>query len=167
MIAQDCFLEYAEVFGNYYGTARKAVEHAHAEGRDLILDIDIQGAAQVMRRAPEAVSIFILPPSPGVLEKRLRNRSVAEKVTSEEVIDRRLNASRLEVERLWEYRYALVNDVLEDAVDQLKAVVECERGSAGCNAALARGCLTQFPSSRLETALQAFGLRLPSVPPPN
>jgi guanylate kinase len=164
MIAEDAFLEYAEVFGNYYGTACSSVEKAHAAGRDLILDIDIQGAAQVMQRAPGAVSIFILPPSPAVLEKRLRNRSAAEKVTSEDVIERRLNAARLEVERLWEYRYALVNDVLEDAVDQLKAIVGFERGNASY-ASLAQGCLTQFPSTRLEFALQAFGLRLPPVAP--
>jgi guanylate kinase len=166
MIADDAFLEYAEVFGNYYGTARSAVQKAHAAGRDLILDIDIQGADQVMRRAPSAVSIFILPPSPGVLEKRLRNRSAAEKMTSEDVIERRLKAARLEVERLWEYRYALVNDVLEDAVDQLKAIVEFERGNTSGNyPQLATSCLTTAPSPRLEVALHAFGLSLPRAVP--
>jgi guanylate kinase len=165
-IKADAFLEYAEVFGNYYGTARDAVQHAHDAGKDLILDIDIQGAEQVMQRVPEAVSIFIVPPSPAVLEKRLRNRSAAEKVTSEEVIERRLNEARREVERLWEYRYALVNDVLEDAVAELKAIVESERRNASPEtAALARDCSTQAPSLRLQKALRAFGLGLPGVPP--
>ncbi len=168
MVRDDAFLEHATVFGNSYGTARSAVTHAHAQGRDLILDIDIQGAAQVMRRAPQAVSIFILPPSPAVLEKRLRNRSAAEKVTSEEVIERRLNAARLEVERLWDYRYALVNDVLEDAVDQLKAIVEYERGNASpAHAALAHACLTSKPSPRLASALREFGIGLPHMPHAN
>jgi len=162
MIATDAFLEFAQVFGNYYGTARSAVTQAHAAGRDLILDIDIQGAAQVMMRAPQAVSIFILPPSPAVLERRLRNRSAAERVTSEQVIETRLNAARLEVERVREYKYALVNDVLEDAVDQLKAIVEAERGTAtDAQRTLAESCYTRLPSARLQVALQAFGVALP------
>lgn len=163
MIAQDAFLEYAEVFGNYYGTARSSVEHAHQSGRDLILDIDVKGAEQVMRRAPNAVSIFILPPSPAILEKRLRSRSVAEKVTSEQVIECRLNAARLEITRLWEYRYALVNDVLEDAVDQLKAIVEFERDGGPAYRDLALSCLSRRPSPKLEAALQAFNLSLPRL----
>jgi len=164
-IRAGAFIEYAEVFGNYYGTARDAVQHAHAAGKDLILDIDIQGAAQVMARVPEAVGIFILPPSLDVLEKRLRNRSASEKVTSEEVIERRLKEARREVERIWEYRYALVNDILEDAVAELKAIVEFERGGASpATTALAAGCSTKEPSPRLVHALKAFGIGLPGVP---
>src|ERR1700709_32728 len=83
MIAAGEFLEWAEVFGNYYGTALSALGHARAAGKDLLLDIDVQGAVQVMKKLPEAVSIFILPPSPQVLERRLRNRSEAEHVTAE------------------------------------------------------------------------------------
>ena len=79
-------------------------------GKDLLLDIDVQGALQVMRKLPEAVSIFILPPSPQVLEMRLRNRSEAEHVTSEEVIERRLAEAKQEIEGVWDYKYALVND---------------------------------------------------------
>src|SRR5215469_6826986 len=75
MIAAGEFLEWADVFGNYYGTALAALDHAREAGRDLLLDIDVQGAEQVMKKMPEAVSIFILPPSPKVLEMRLRNRS--------------------------------------------------------------------------------------------
>ena len=103
MIAAGEFLEWAEVFGNYYGTARTALEHARAAGKDLLLDIDVQGAKQVMRRMPEAVSIFILPPSPEVLEMRLRHRSEAEHMTSEEVIERRLQQARSELEQVGEY----------------------------------------------------------------
>ncbi|MBS1820977.1 MAG: guanylate kinase, partial [Acidobacteria bacterium] len=81
MVAAGDFLEWAEVFGNYYGTAVSALRHAKDLGKDLLLDIDVQGAVQMMKKTPEAVSIFILPPSPQVLEKRLRNRSAAENMT--------------------------------------------------------------------------------------
>ena len=90
MVERGEFLEWAEVFGNYYGTALSALEHARAAGKDLLLDIDVQGAKQMMQKMPEAVSMFILPPSPEVLEIRLRNRSEAEHVNDEEVIERRL-----------------------------------------------------------------------------
>ena len=98
MIARGEFLEWAEVFGNYYGTALTTLARAHENGKDLLLDIDVQGAVQVMRKQPEAVSIFILPPSPEVLEIRLRNRSEAERMTSESVIDRRLAEARKELD---------------------------------------------------------------------
>src|ERR1700757_105795 len=94
MIAAGDFLEWAEVFGNFYGTARSALEHAREAGKDLLLDIDVQGAAQVMKKMPEAVSIFVLPPSPEVLERRLLNRSAAENMTDEVVIKKRLDAAR-------------------------------------------------------------------------
>ena len=100
MISAGDFLEYAEVFGNYYGTALGALGSAREHGRDLLLDIDVQGALQVMRKLPAAVSIFILPPSPQVLERRLRNRSEAEHMTSEDVIARRLLEARKELDRV-------------------------------------------------------------------
>ncbi|MEO6909717.1 MAG: guanylate kinase, partial [Edaphobacter sp.] len=115
MVAAGDFLEWAEVFGNYYGTAVSALEHAKAAGKDLLLDIDVQGAVQVMKKLPEAVSIFILPPSPDVLEMRLRNRSEAEHMTSEAVIEGRLAEARNELKRIDRYKYALVNDVLDQA----------------------------------------------------
>ena len=142
MIAAGEFLEWAEVFGNYYGTARTALEHARAAGKDLLLDIDVQGAKQVMRRLPEAVSIFILPPSPQVLEMRLRNRSEAEHMTSEEVIERRLQQARNELEQVWEYKYALVNDVLDQATAEMRAIVLYERGVRDGVTAVAEGCRT-------------------------
>src|ERR1035441_3954887 len=94
MVENGEFLEWAEVFGNYYGTAVSALEHARTAGKDLLLDIDVQGAKQIMERLPEAVSIFIVPPSREVLEMRLRNRSEAEGVTDEEVIQRRLQIGK-------------------------------------------------------------------------
>ena len=82
MVANNEFLESAEVFGNYYGTAAAALENARDRGHDLLLDIDVQGALQVLKKVPKAISIFILPPSPEVLEMRLRNRSQAEHMTN-------------------------------------------------------------------------------------
>jgi guanylate kinase len=156
MIAADDFLEHAEVFGNYYGTSLSALEHARIEGKDLLLDIDVQGAVQVMQKLPGAVSIFILPPSPEVLERRLRHRSVAEHVTSEEVIERRLKEAKKELDRIGEYRYAIVNDQLDEAVDELRAIVLTERGERDANLNLAASCSTRRPSARLQAALKSF-----------
>ena len=156
MIAADDFLEHAEVFGNYYGTALSALEHARLAGKDLLLDIDVQGAVQVMRKLPAAVSIFILPPSPEVLERRLRHRSVAEHVASEEIIARRLKEAQKELDRIGEYRYAIVNDQLDEAVDELKAIVLTERADANADRTLAQSCLTSARSARLVEALDSF-----------
>jgi guanylate kinase len=157
MIAQDEFLEHAVVFGdNYYGTARSALTQAQQAGHDLLLDIDVQGALQVMQRAQEAVSIFILPPNPDVLEQRLRHRSQAENVTDEEVIQKRLRQARRELERVGSYRYALVNDVLEQAVTEMRAIVLHARGVGGEETAIAAGCETVAHSQRLQAALASF-----------
>ena len=157
MIEREEFLEWAEVFGNYYGTATAALDHARVAGKDLLLDIDVQGALQVTERVPEAVSVFILPPSPEVLERRLRMRSEAEHVTAQEVIERRLAEARKEVNRVREYKYALVNDVLDEAVAELRAIVLAERGGGGEEVAeLAASCLTAAPSDRLLKALASF-----------
>jgi guanylate kinase len=123
MIAADEFLEYANVFGNYYGTARRFLRQAETNGNDLLLDIDVQGAAQIKKKIPEAVSIFILPPGREKLEWRLRNRGL----DSEAVIRRRLDTARREIENYSHYRYILVNDQLEQATDELKAIVLAER----------------------------------------
>jgi guanylate kinase len=156
MIAADEFLESAEVFGNYYGTARSALEHAKAAGKDLLLDIDVQGAVQVMDKLPSTVSIFILPPSPEVLDRRLRQRSAAEKGTSEEIIARRLQEAQNELNRISLYKYAIVNDQLEEAVDELKAIVLTERDHSEADRTLAQRCRTNNPSDRLIIALQSF-----------
>ena len=159
MIAAGEFLESAEVFGNYYGTALSALEHARIAGKDLLLDIDVQGAVQVMERMTEAVSIFVMPPSPEVLEMRLRNRSQAEHVTAEDVIARRLSQARSELAELPKYKYALVNDVLEQAVMEMRAIVLCERGEDEGVAAVASSCRTDAPSPKLQSAMKTFDVK--------
>ena len=157
MIEANEFLEWAKVFGsNYYGTAVSALEHARISGHDLLLDIDVQGALQVMKKVPEAVSIFILPPSPQVLEMRLRNRSQAEGVTDEAVIDARLSQARKELQHLADYKYALINDQLDQAASEMRAIVLRERGEAGEVAEVATHCLTTTHSARLDTVLASF-----------
>ena len=130
MIAADEFLEWAEVFGNYYGTALSALDLAAQHGTDLLLDIDVQGALQVMQKMPDAVSIFILPPSPEVLERRLRNRSQAEGLANESIIETRLSEARTELQKIDDYRYALVNDVLDQAASEMRSIVLVARGDA-------------------------------------
>jgi len=140
MIAEGAFLEYAKVFGNYYGTARRFLEAAEARSNDLLLDIDVQGAAQVKRKMPDAVGIFILPPSREELERRLRRRAQADDdiqhqlrgngarhFNTEEIIQRRLQMASCEIENFREYDYILVNDRLEQSIDVLKSIVEAER----------------------------------------
>ncbi|WP_213806911.1 guanylate kinase [Granulicella sp. dw_53] len=156
MIAAEEFLEWAEVFGNYYGTALSALEHARRLGKDLLLDIDVQGAMQVMQKLPAAVSIFILPPSPKILEMRLRNRSEAEKMTSEAVIEKRLAEAEHELKQIRSYKYALVNDVLDQAVAEMRAIVLCERGLGDGIQAIASSCRTDAVSPRLREALDTF-----------
>jgi guanylate kinase len=156
MMAAGDFLEWAEVFGNYYGTAVSALDHAEKAGKDLLLDIDVQGAVQVMKKLPEAVSIFILPPSPQILEMRLRNRSEAEHVTSESVIQSRLAEARHELKQMQDYKYALVNDVLDQAVMELRAIVLCERGVRDGVQAIASSCRTDAASPKLRAALSTF-----------
>ena len=157
MIAAGEFLEWAEVFGNYYGTALAALSLAAQHGRDLLLDIDVQGALQVMQKMADAVSLFILPPSSLVLEMRLRNRSQAEGMTQEAVIERRLSQARHELRNLRAYKYALVNDQLDLAATEMRAVVLCERGEAGDVRTCAAHCRTDEPSVRLRSALASFG----------
>ncbi|HEY1993137.1 MAG TPA: guanylate kinase [Edaphobacter sp.] len=156
MIAAGAFLEWAKVFGNYYGTAVSALQHAKDVGKDLLLDIDVQGAVQVMRKLPEAVSIFILPPSPHVLEMRLRSRSEAEHVTSEDVIQKRLAEARNELKLMRDYKYALVNDVLDHAVIEFRAIVLCERGVRDGVQSIASSCRTDAASPKLRAALSTF-----------
>ncbi|HEX4156459.1 MAG TPA: guanylate kinase [Acidobacteriaceae bacterium] len=158
------FLEWAEVFGNLYGTAKAALQHARVAGKDLLLDIDVQGALQVLERMPEAVSIFVVPPSPEVLEMRLRNRSQAEGVTDERVIARRLAQARQELLTIDRYKYALINDVLEQAATELRAVVMYERGEGGArSAAIAEESRTSRHSARLEAVLARFGVTVADV----
>ncbi len=122
-IEQDEFLEHAEVFGNFYGTHREVLEQAVTEGKDLILDIDVQGARQLKERIPEAVTIFILPPSRDILEQRLRSRSE----DSEEVIQRRLKEAADEIRNYRQYDYVIVNHQVEESSCTLAAIIKAER----------------------------------------
>jgi len=169
MIRNGEFLEYADVFGNYYGTAKATLEEAFARGRDLLLDIDVQGAAQVRAQCPGAVSIFLMPPSPEILATRLRNRSRAEGAVQEEIIQRRLARAQLEIENYREYGYILVNDVLDRAVEEMVAIVAAERirrnGGGDFSAAdrdrvlaLADGCRQANSEARIQSVLRAFGV---------
>ena len=122
-LARGEFLEYAEVFGNYYGTNRETFEGAIHEGHDLVLDIDVQGARQLKVAIPEAISVFVLPPSRDVLEQRLRARSQ----DSEEVIQRRLQGAAAEVRNYTQYDYVLINREIEEAAARLASIVKAER----------------------------------------
>lgn len=167
MIAEDKFLEYAEVFGNLYGTARQSLEEARLDGHDLLLDIDVQGAKQVRERMPEAVSIFVMPPTPKVLRTRLRNRSRAEGSVNEAELYRRLSEASREIENYRQYGYILVNDILDRAVAQMEAIVLAERFYRNGESIairsrrvleVAASCLQNNCQERVKPVLDAFGI---------
>jgi guanylate kinase len=117
------FLEWAEVFGHYYGTHQSELERAEGDGCDLVLDIDVQGARQLKGRIPAAVSIFILAPSRRELEQRLRSRSQ----DSEPVIERRLREAAEEIRNYYQYDYVVVNREVKTSVEELGAIVQATR----------------------------------------
>lgn len=119
MIERGEFLESAEVYGNFYGTSQLWIKEETAKGRDILLEIDWQGAQQVRKLFPDCISIFILPPSLAALEARLTGR----KQDSAEVIARRLQAARDDISHVAEFDYVIINDKLDEAAQQLKAVV--------------------------------------------
>jgi guanylate kinase len=123
MVRSGDFLEHANFDGNYYGTARRFLQEAGKKGRDLLLDIDVQGAAQIKQKLTDAVSIFVLPPDRKTLEWRLRKRSE----DAEEVIARRLATASREIENYDKYDYILINDKLEESIESLQAIVLSER----------------------------------------
>ena len=125
MLARDEFLEWAEVFGNYYGTHRGILENARERGCDLVLDIDVQGARQLKEQIPEAarVLIFILPPSRQILEQRLRSRGE----DRDEVIGRRLREAAEEIRNYQAYDYVLINRELAESDVVLSSIVNAER----------------------------------------
>jgi guanylate kinase len=123
MIARDEFLEWADVFGNLYGTSAADTDRVLAAGDDVVLVIDIQGARQIRRRGQAASTVFVMPPSSAVLEQRLRGRSK----DSEAAIQRRLEVAGAEVASFEEYDFIVVNDELTAAVDRLRSIVIAER----------------------------------------
>lgn len=170
MVDAGEFLEHADVFGNCYGTARNSLQEAALHGRDLLLDIDVQGAAQVRRNMPGAISIFILPPNPQALETRLRNRSRAEGGVPESIVQKRLAEARREIPYYREYDYILVNDILVEAVKALVAVVIYERLKEQTSLedhpefvearALAGQYRTGNSTERLRPVLASFGISM-------
>ncbi len=141
---RDELLEWARVFGNYYGTSKDVLDSARRQGHDLLLDIDVQGAASLMERLPEAVTVFILPPSPRELENRLRNRSS----DSKEVIEHRLQEAAQEVANYGGYNYVLINDQIDETAEQLRSILVAER------------CRQQRMADRTETVEQLRSIRI-------
>lgn len=133
-IEQGAFLEYAEFVGNYYGTPRRYVDEAMERGEDVILDIELQGADQVHAVRPEAVRIFILPPSVAELERRLTDRGTE----SAEKVQGRLARAREELKSVHTYDYIVINDDVEHAVSELDAIMTAEHCRAADRAALLR-----------------------------
>lgn len=171
MVAEGKFLEHADVFGHCYGTARQSLDDARNEGHDLILDIDVQGAAQVREKVPEAVSIFVLPPTPKVLRTRLRNRFRAEGKMNEADLYLRLGEASKEIENFRDYSYILVNDILDRAVAQLEAIVLAERYYRNSEPIalrarrvleVAAACRQSNSQERLKPVLEAFGILNPT-----
>lgn len=117
-VQDGAFLEWAEVYGNRYGTLRRPIETALSQGQSVVLDIDYQGAAQVMRQFPEAIPVYVLPPNLDTIEARLRNR----RSDSEEVIQKRMAEIHIQLQHCARFEYLVVNDVLEIAVTQFSAI---------------------------------------------
>jgi guanylate kinase len=140
MVRKGDFLEWADVFGNYYGTCATDTECCLATGQDLVLVIDVQGARQVRSSGIESVGIFVLPPSEATLEQRLRGRSK----DSEGEIRKRLETARLEVSEFATYEYVVVNDELDGAVDRLRAIVLAERARVKAMRAAAEMIIATF-----------------------
>jgi guanylate kinase len=145
-IAAGDFLEHASVHGRSYGTSRRSVEADLARGVDLFLVIDVQGAEQVRERMPEAVSVFVFPPSFASLQDRLRRRCAVENHTDEEDLATRLETARAEVLRYHEFTYVIVNDDLDRAVEALESIVIAER------------CRLAPQREQIEAILKSFGV---------
>ena len=126
MIANDEMLEYAEIYGNYYGTPKPYVMNILDQGKDVVLEIDPQGALQIKKHFPDAVFVFIVPPSLDELTKRIYNRGT----DSEEVIKRRLSAATSELVYASKYDYIIVNDEVEKATNKVSNIIDAERNRA-------------------------------------
>ena len=124
MIGQGTFLEHARVYGNYYGTSRAFVDEQLSVGYDVLLDLDVQGAAQVKESYPEAILVFVFPPSLEVLKTRLKNRGLDDP----SIIDKRLRIAKKEIQRYTEYQYVIINREIEESLVELKSIIQV----AGC-----------------------------------
>jgi guanylate kinase len=169
MVQAGEFLEHANVHGNCYGTARVFLREAGRNGHDLLLDIDVQGAAQIKRTLTDAISIFVLPPDRTTLEWRLRNRSE----DPEDVIQRRLLTASREIAEYEKYDYILINDKLEESCEKLRAIVLSERLRRADRLLseqeksirdLAERCRLANARERIRPILSSFGEPTPSAP---
>ena len=124
MIGQGTFLEHARVYGNYYGTSRAFVDEQLSVGYDVLLDLDVQGAAQVKKSYPEAILVFVFPPSLEVLKTRLKNRGWDDP----SIIDKRLRIAKKEIQRYTDYQYVIINREIEESLVELKSIIQV----AGC-----------------------------------
>ena len=124
MIGQGTFLEHARVYGNYYGTNRAFVDEQLSVGYDVLLDLDVQGAAQVKKSYPEAILVFVFPPSLEVLKTRLKNRGLDDP----SIIDKRLRIAKKEIQRYTDYQYVIINREIEESLVELKSIIQV----AGC-----------------------------------
>jgi len=140
MIEEGDFLEWAHVYGNYYGTGRPFVEQQLERGQDVLLDIDVQGASKVRERVPEAISVFVFPPSYQELEQRLRSRGLDDPA----VIEARLEIARNEIREYSQYDYMIVNDDIEESVNELQSIV------------LAARCLREKVEARVRDIVLTF-----------
>lgn len=140
LVKADQFLEWAEVHGNMYGTCMTEYEAAGRDGVDLLLDVDVQGARQVRKRFPDAVSVFVLPPSFGVLERRLRTRGPED----EGSLRTRLTNAQREMQQYGDYQYAIINHDIEESVRALEAVVRAARSRTSRVDAEAQAVLRTF-----------------------
>ena len=147
MIAQGAFLEWAHVYRNYYGTSRNFVEQELDAGRDVLLDIDVQGAAKVRSRVPEAISIFVFPPSYRVLAERLERRGLDDS----DVIKSRLEVARNEIREYNQYDFLIVNDDIEESVNALKSIVLAARYKRERVGPRARRIVATFLNEESET----------------
>jgi guanylate kinase len=120
MIGQGTFLEHARVYGNYYGTSRAFVDEQLSVGYDVLLDLDVQGAAQVKKSYPEAILVFVFPPSLEVLKTRLKNRGLDDP----SIIDKRLRIAKKEIQRYTEYQYVIINREIEESLVELKSIIQ-------------------------------------------
>ena len=145
MIAAGAFLEYADVYGNYYGTPLAPIEERRAAGEDILLEIDTQGALNVMERCPDGTFIFLLPPSLEELQRRITGRGTE----TEESIARRLAAARDEILLGKRYRYAVLNDTVEAATDRIQTILAAERLRADMDPAQFELCSLTMPAPRV------------------
>lgn len=123
LIKNDGLLEYNVYLGNYYGTPKKPIDDAISSGKEIIIEVDVNGASNIKKLYPDAISVFVLPPSMSVLENRLNGRGTE----SKEIVEKRISEARVEISRANEYDYIIINDNLDDAVADFITIIKSDR----------------------------------------